>query len=82
MVRIAARQIMEPGIERGAESYRSCFLENPEFAIELVNAIREMSGGILFDDPTAGHSCATWHDHRDGSSCDSKGAIKVKGKAL
>lgn len=76
MISIAARQIMDPEVERDLGAYRKCFEANPEFAVELVSTIRRMSGGILFDDPTRGDSCA-WHDHDDVSGCPLQG----KGKA-
>ncbi|EME47041.1 hypothetical protein DOTSEDRAFT_41560 [Dothistroma septosporum NZE10] len=76
MVSIAARQIMDPDVDRNAESYRKCFENNPNFAVEMVNAIRSMSGGILLNDPTHGDHC-TYHDHDGGSGCQHEG----KGKA-
>jgi hypothetical protein len=78
MTKIAARQIMDPEIEKDAETYRKCFDDNPGFAVEMVNAIRYMSGGILFDDPTVGNEC-DYHDHSDGSGYH--GQEKAKGKA-
>lgn len=82
MIRIAARQIMDPEIDRDAEAYRKCFENNPDFAVEMVNAIRYMSGGILFDDPTYGDLCS-YHDHNDVSGCqyEGKGKAKANGKA-
>lgn len=77
MTKIAARQIMDPEVDKDAESYRQCFEDNPDFAVEMVNAIRYMSGGMLFDDPTAGEECS-YHDHRDGSMCNGKGKKKTK----
>lgn len=78
MTKIAARQIMDPAVDKDAESYRACFSDNPNFAVEMVNAIRYMSGGMLFDDPTADDPCP-WHDHRDGSSCkDGKGKGRMQ----
>ena len=78
MVRIAARQIMDPDSERDADTYRQCFAGSPDFAVELVNAIRQGTGGMLLDDPTdAGNECE-YHDHEDGPHCDVKG--KGKGK--
>lgn len=68
MVRIAARQIMDPEIERDAECYRKCFEGNPDFAIEMIKSIRQMSNGILFNDPTRGDACS-YHDHADMSGC-------------
>ncbi|KAM3423554.1 hypothetical protein BST61_g981 [Cercospora zeina] len=76
MVKIAARQIMDPEVERDAEAYRQCFESNPDFAIEMVSAIRQMSNGILFNDPTRGDACS-YHDHADVSGCPMQG----KGKA-
>ena len=76
MTRIAARQIMDPDNNRDVETYRQCFENNPDFAVDLVNAIRLGTGGILFDDPTdPGHECE-YHDHEDGPNCN----IKAKGK--
>jgi len=78
MTRIAARQIMDPGSERDVETYRECFENNPDFAIDLVKAIRSGTGGMLFDDPTdEGHEC-DYHDHEAGPNCHTKG--KGKGK--
>lgn len=78
MAKIAARQIMDPGVKKDAETYRACFDGNADFAVEMVNAIRELSGGVLFDDPTAEENCAEWHDHRDGSACYLKGGVKSR----
>ncbi|KAK4544633.1 hypothetical protein LTR36_004205 [Oleoguttula mirabilis] len=80
MVKIAARQIMDPEVQKDAESYRKCFEDNADFAIEMVNAIRSMSGGMLFDDPTEKDECQ-YHDHRDGSKCLAKGKAKAKVEA-
>lgn len=68
MTKIAARQIMDPDSDKDAESYRGCFQNNPDFAIDLVNAIKMGSGGILFDDPTDGGLCE-YHDHSGGAGC-------------
>ena len=68
MTKVAARQIMDPDVDKDAESYRSSFEDNPDFAVEMVNAIRSLSGGILFDNPMEGAECS-WHDHSDGSDC-------------
>ncbi|KAK5175404.1 uncharacterized protein LTR77_000543 [Saxophila tyrrhenica] len=72
MTKIAARQIMDPGVDKDAETYRACFDGNPDFAVDMVNEIRHMSGGMLFDDPTKEDECMQWHDHRDGSRCHLK----------
>jgi hypothetical protein len=77
MVKIAARQIMDPDSERDINSYRRCFENNADFAIELVSAIRHGTGGVLLDDPTKGNECE-YHDHEDGPHCNLKG--KGKGK--
>ena len=78
MTRIAARQIMDPGSERDVETYCQCFDHNPDFAVDLVKAIRLGTGGMLFEDPTdQGHEC-DYHDHDAGPNCHIKG--KGKGK--
>ncbi|WPG98650.1 Hypothetical protein R9X50_00144300 [Acrodontium crateriforme] len=76
MTDIAARQIMDPAVTNGADKYRQCFENNPDFAVDLVNAIRRMSGGILFDDPTAESGCL-YHDHTDGSTCRSAKSVPL-----
>ncbi|KAI4729820.1 hypothetical protein E4T49_02416 [Aureobasidium sp. EXF-10728] len=58
MAQIAARQIMDPDSEKDAESYRNCFKDNPDFAVDMVNAIKAGTGGMLFDDPTHGDQAA------------------------
>jgi len=78
MTKIAARQIMDPDVDKDAESYRKCFENNPDFAVEMVNAIRYMSGGMLFDDPTAAADECKYHDHSDGNSCHVKAKEKEK----
>lgn len=75
MTRIAARQIMDPDSDKDAESYRKCFENNADFAVEMVNAIKAGTGGMLFDDPTAGDPCE-YHDHADGRNCHVKGKAK------
>jgi hypothetical protein len=78
MTKIAARQIMDPDSDRDVETYRQCFENNADFAIELVNAIRQGTGGMLLADPTdKGNECE-YHDHEDGPNCNIKG--KGKGK--
>ena len=81
MTKIAARQIMDPEVDKDAETYRGCFEDNTDFAVDMVNAIRYMSGGMLFDDPTHRDECS-YHDHSDGNSCQVKGKAKamVNGK--
>lgn len=79
MTKIAARQIMDPEIDKDAESYRAAFENNPDFAVEMVNAIRYMSGGMLFDNPTDGQEC-DWHDHHDGTDCQGRRMANGKGK--
>lgn len=76
MTRIAARQIMDPGSERDVDTYRQCFEKNPDFAVDLVKAIRHGTGGMLFEDPTESGNPCTFHDHEDGPNCH----VKVKGK--
>lgn len=78
MTRIAARQIMDPANERDVETYRECFTNNPDFAIDLVKAIRSGTGGMLFDDPTdKGNECL-YHDHEAAPNCYVK--EKLRGK--
>lgn len=77
MTNIAARQIMDPEVDKDADSYRKCFENNADFAVEMVNSIRSLSGGMLFDDPTEGDVCE-YHDHRDGRKCHSKSQAKGK----
>jgi len=67
--KIAARQIMDPDSDKDAGSYRICFEGSPDFAIDVVNAIREGAGGKLFADPTEGDPCS-FHEHENGRSCD------------
>ncbi|KAK5304578.1 hypothetical protein LTR99_003641 [Exophiala xenobiotica] len=66
--RIAARQIMDPASEKDASSYKDCFVLSPDFAVDVINAIKESTGGSLFDDPTEGNSCR-YHEHDDGETC-------------
>ncbi|KAF2154357.1 hypothetical protein K461DRAFT_223597, partial [Myriangium duriaei CBS 260.36] len=68
MTKIAARQIMDPDSDKDAESYRACFQDNPDFAVDMVNAIKVGSGGVLFEDPTNGGECE-YHDHSHGAGC-------------
>lgn len=78
MTRVAARQIMDPGSERDVETYRQCFDKNPDFAVDLVNAIRHGTGGMLFEDPTELGNPCEYHDHEDGPSCHVKGKGRLK----
>lgn len=68
--RIAARQIMDPDNERDANVYRECFSRSPDFAIDVIDAIKAGAGGILFDDPTQEDGCE-YHDHPPGQRCSS-----------
>jgi hypothetical protein len=76
MTKIAARQIMDPDSEKDVGGYRLCFDNNPDFAIELVNAIKDGTGGILFDDPTEGEGCE-YHDHDNGPNCHKKAKARL-----
>jgi hypothetical protein len=76
MVDIAARQIMDPESDKNAESYRQCFEHNPDFAVDLVNAIKKGMGGLLFDDPTEQKDCE-YHDHNEGPNCHVRGKKKL-----
>lgn len=66
--RIAARQIMDPDGDIDAATYRDCFESNADFAIDVINAIKDGAGGSLFDDPTEGNSCR-YHEHENGDTC-------------
>lgn len=77
MTQIAARQIMDPDTDKDAESYRSCFQDNPDFAVDMVNAIKTGTGGVLFDDPTEGNDCL-YHHHENGEACKHRPRIPGK----
>jgi hypothetical protein len=78
MTQIAARQIMDPDNDRDVETYRQCFESNPDFAIDLVKAIKHGAGGILFQDPTSRGNECEFHDHEAGPNCHIKGKGKSK----
>jgi len=66
--RIAARQIMDPEGDKDAATYKPCFEASPDFAIDVINAIKDGAGSSLFDDPTEGNTCR-YHEHDNGESC-------------
>lgn len=67
---IAARQIMDPESEKDASAYRQCFEANADFAIDVVNAIKEGAGGKLFSDPTnTEEDGCFYHEHHLGQRC-------------
>ncbi|SMR47541.1 unnamed protein product [Zymoseptoria tritici ST99CH_3D1] len=70
MIRIAARQIMDPEVERDVGAYEELFGSCPEFAVGVLRVIREESGGMLLRDPNEGGWACTFHDHEDGEECD------------
>ncbi|KAF1954463.1 hypothetical protein CC80DRAFT_127014 [Byssothecium circinans] len=78
MARIAARQIMDPDNDRDVETYRQCFENNPDFAVDLVKAIKHGTGGILFADPTEQGDGCEYHDHEAGPNCHIKGKGRQK----
>lgn len=78
MTQIAARQIMDPDNDKDAETYRVCFENNPDFAVDMVNAIKTGTGGMLFEDPTLGSAECDYHDHTGANSC--RHAVKRRGK--
>ncbi|KAH6629436.1 hypothetical protein C7974DRAFT_186295 [Boeremia exigua] len=78
MVQIAARQIMDPDSDRDTDTYRPCLEHNVDFAIELINAIRHGTGGLLLADPTEKGDECEYHDHEDGPACNLKGKGKAK----
>ena len=67
--RIAARQLMDPECERDGSIYRDCFAKDPDFAIDVINAIKEGTGVSIFEDPTSEHGCL-YHDHPVGQYCN------------
>ncbi len=67
--KIAARQIMDSDSRDDAGTYKMCFESNADFAIDVINAIREGAGGTLLGDPTDGGGC-TYHDHCNAQGCD------------
>ena len=71
VARIAARQILDPAAERDAVTYRACFASHPDFAVDVVNAMRDGGGGTLLRDPTAGEGCE-YHEHAEGERCAAK----------
>ena len=74
--KIAARQIMDPDSDKDASTYRDVFLGNPDFAIDVINAIKSGTGGKLFDDPTEGDHCI-YHQHENGDKCKKKVGFKT-----
>lgn len=66
--KIAARQIMDPDGNKDAATYRDCFESHADFAIDVINAIKDGSGGAMLDDPTEGNSCR-YHEHENGDVC-------------
>ena len=69
--KIAARQIMDPESTNDAGTYKMCFEGSPDFAIDVINAIRQGSGGKLFRDPTEEPACL-YHEHENGAVCEGK----------
>ena len=68
--RIAARQIMDPESGKDASTYRHCFEGHADFAIDVINAIKEGTGGTLFDDPTdPNEDGCLYHEHHLGQQC-------------
>ena len=67
--KIAARQIMDPESQNNADTYKMCFESNADFAIDVVNAIKEGSGTKLFTDPTEARGCA-FHEHTGTKTCN------------
>ena len=65
---IAARQLMDPFSESDASKYRECFAANADFAIDVINAIKDGAGGKLLYDPTEEEGCQ-YHEHQLGRRC-------------
>jgi hypothetical protein len=68
MTRIAARQIMDPDSDKDAVDYRECFASSPDFAIQLINAIKRDTGGLELGDPTEAEGC-DYHLHAPDMIC-------------
>ena len=61
---------MDPEGENDAQTYKTCFESSPDFAIDVINAIREGAGCQLFEDPTEEKSDpCTYHVHENGQHC-------------
>ena len=73
--KIAARQFMDPNGEKDAAIYRQVFEASPDFAIDVINAIKDGAGGSLFDNPMEGNPCR-YHEHEEGESCQK--SVKFK----
>lgn len=67
--KIAARQIMDPESQNDAATYKICFESNADFAIDVVNAIKDGTGTKLLKDPTEEVGC-NFHEHDNGQVCD------------
>jgi hypothetical protein len=70
ITRIAARQIMDPDSDKDAVDYRECFASSPDFAIQVINAIKSETGGLALEDPTEEANCA-YHVHAADYECGS-----------
>lgn len=75
---IAARQIMDPESESDAGTYRICFEASADFAIDVIDAIRQGTGTRLFQDPTEDTGCF-YHEHETSQLCESKQPDKIMG---
>ena len=71
VARIAARQIMDPDSQRDAVTYKKCIEGNPDFAVDVINAIRQGVGGQLLPDPTENSWC-DYHHHEEEELCPRK----------
>ena len=69
--RIAARQLMDPECEHDGSIYRDCFAKNPDFAVDVISAIKVGTGVSLFEDPTSDEGCL-YHEHPHGQNCSSR----------
>ena len=74
---IAARQIMDPESDKSAITYQLCFENGPDFAIDVINAIRDGAGGKLLKDPTQEVGCF-YHEHQDNELCQQKRKKEVR----
>ena len=67
---LAARQIMDPDNETDGTNYRAAFAADADFAMDVIRAIKQGVGGILFPDPTIQSGCQ-YHAHSHGEVCNS-----------
>jgi hypothetical protein len=68
-------QIMDPESNKDATTYKPCFEASPDFAINVIDAIKDGAESSLFDDPTEGNTCK-YHEHDNSESCHKNGKVQ------